>query len=48
MAKGLKIPVKKVKEVKKRLLAKTLTEDDCKVIMEMMDELGLTVPPKDD
>jgi hypothetical protein len=52
MAKGLKIPIKKVKEVKKRLLTKTLTEDDYKVLKDMLDEsieIGLVriVPPKD-
>lgn len=51
MAKGLKIPIKKVEEVKKRLLAKTLTEDDYNVLKNLLDEsieIGLVriVPPK--
>jgi len=53
MAKGLKIPIKKVKKVKKRLLTKTLTEDDYKVLRDLLDEsieIGLVriVPKNND
>ena len=50
MVKQLKVPPEKVAEVKKRLLSNTLTEDDRRVILEIMEEsieLGLIkiVPP---
>jgi|EPASupsiteSAE347_1022098.scaffolds.fasta_scaffold305871_2 hypothetical protein len=52
MVTKLKVPPEKVQEVKKRLLSNTLTEEDCKVLLEIMDEsiaLGLVrmVPSKE-
>ncbi len=44
MAIQLKVPPEKVEEVKKRLLTNTLTDEDCKVLLEIVDEsveLGL-------
>lgn len=44
MVKKLKVPPEKVCEVKKRLLSNTLTDEDCKVLLEIVDEsiiLGL-------
>lgn len=44
MVKKLKVPPEKVREVKKKLLSNTLTDEDCKVLLEIVDEsiaLGL-------
>jgi len=44
MVTKLKVPINKVEEVKKRLLTNTLTDEDCKVLLTIMDEsieLGL-------
>jgi len=45
----LKVSLKKVKELKKRIAAKTLTEDDFRLIEEILEEsieIGLIAPPK--
>lgn len=52
MARKLKVPIKKAEELRKRLLTKTLTEDDFKLIEEILEEsieIGLVriVPPKE-